>query len=60
MQGIEVRPRSVTATDSGTVEDVASFRTYATTAGASSSNTPRAVAAPLPTTEQIHWDGRDV
>ena len=28
--------------------------------GASSSSTPQAIATPLPTTKQIHSDGRDV
>ena len=60
MQGIEIHPRFVTATDFETIEDVAGSRTYATAMGATSFITPRAVATPLPTTEQIPWDGRDV
>ena len=59
VQGIEVCPRSVTIADSESVEDVAGSRTYATATGASSSSTPRVVAAPLPTTKQSSWDGRD-
>ena len=59
VQVIELPPRSIIVVDFGSVEDVAGSRTYATAMGVSSSSTPHATIAPLPTAKQIHWDGRD-